>query len=130
MIDQTKIAVIDLFCGIGGLSQGFVAEGFDVIAGYDNDPSCKFAFESNNNSTFYEKDIMDLKGSELNQLFGNKIKISKNIKRDKEKCILLHNLGWHTMTVWSCQLKSTTRKDTLEEIVFLLQKIFLEQNKI
>lgn len=75
MIDQTKIAVIDLFCGIGGLSQGFVAEGFDVIAGYDNDPSCKFAFESNNNSTFYEKDIMDLKGSELNQLFGNKIKI-------------------------------------------------------
>ena len=59
-----------------------------------------------------------------------KIKISKNIKRDKEKCILLHNLGWHTMTVWSCQLKSTTRKDTLEEIVFLLQKIFLEQNKI
>ena len=59
-----------------------------------------------------------------------KIKIIKNIKRDKEKCILLHNLGWHTMTVWSCQLKSTTRKDTLEEIVFLLQKIFLEQNKI
>ena len=40
-----------------------------------------------------------------------KIKISKNIKRDKEKCILLHNLGWHTMTVWSCQLKSSSTKD-------------------
>ena len=33
--------VIDLFCGIGGLSHGFVKEGFNVVAGVDIDPTCK-----------------------------------------------------------------------------------------
>jgi DNA (cytosine-5)-methyltransferase 1 len=32
-----KVKVIDLFCGIGGLSHGFVREGFDVVAGIDNE---------------------------------------------------------------------------------------------
>lgn len=75
MSDQNKIAVIDLFCGIGGLSQGFVLEGFDVIAGYDNDPSCKFAFEHNNSSIFFDRDVTTLQGTELNQLFGNRTKV-------------------------------------------------------
>lgn len=68
-------AVIDLFCGIGGLSQGFVMENFDVVAGYDNDVSCKFAFEKNNYAPFYAKDVTELKGNELNNIFGHKLKI-------------------------------------------------------
>jgi DNA (cytosine-5)-methyltransferase 1 len=44
-----KARVIDLFCGVGGLTHGFVRErGFKVLAGFDSDPSCKFAYESNN----------------------------------------------------------------------------------
>jgi DNA (cytosine-5)-methyltransferase 1 len=27
------IAVVDLFCGIGGLAHGFIQEGFNVVAG-------------------------------------------------------------------------------------------------
>ena len=52
-----NIAVIDLFCGIGGLSHGFFLEGFNIIAGYDNDISCQFAFENNNKAKFFTKDI-------------------------------------------------------------------------
>jgi len=75
MRNKKKATVIDLFCGIGGLSHGFVNEGFNVIAGYDNDPTCRFAFEENNKSRFYLQDITELQGSELNQLFGKDLKI-------------------------------------------------------
>ena len=37
---KKEIKVVDLFCGIGGLSNGFYQEGFNVIAGYDTDMSC------------------------------------------------------------------------------------------
>jgi site-specific DNA-cytosine methylase len=42
-----KISAIDLFCGIGGLSYGFKQEGIEILAGFDSDSSCKFAFEAN-----------------------------------------------------------------------------------
>lgn len=32
-----KIEVIDLFCGIGGLTYGLKKAGLDVLAGIDND---------------------------------------------------------------------------------------------
>ncbi len=47
-----RAVVIDLFCGVGGLSYGFKQEGFDVIAGIDSDLSCKYAFESNLGASF------------------------------------------------------------------------------
>ena len=46
---KKEIKVIDLFCGIGGLSNGFYQEGFNVIAGYDTDMSCKYAYETMHN---------------------------------------------------------------------------------
>ena len=30
--------VVDLFCGAGGFSLGLRQEGFEVVAGYDNEP--------------------------------------------------------------------------------------------
>ena len=36
---NSKFAVIDLFCGIGGLSHGFVKAKFNVISGIDFDES-------------------------------------------------------------------------------------------
>ena len=33
-----KIACVDLFCGAGGLTHGFVKEGIPVVAGIDLDP--------------------------------------------------------------------------------------------
>ena len=65
-----SIKTIDLFCGIGGLSHGFVREGFDVAAGFDTDETCRFAYEANNNATFFNKDVRDITGKELDALFG------------------------------------------------------------
>lgn len=62
--------VIDLFCGVGGLSHGFVLEGMNVTAGIDLDESCKFAYEANNGATFLCKDVSKLKASDLKPYFG------------------------------------------------------------
>ena len=56
MSTQNTIGVIDLFCGIGGLSHGMFKEGFDIIAGFDIDDTCKYAYENNNKSKFYNQD--------------------------------------------------------------------------
>lgn len=49
--NTTKIEVVDLFCGIGGLSYGLKSKGFKILAGYDLDGTCKYAYEHNNNAT-------------------------------------------------------------------------------
>lgn len=68
---MTKIACVDLFCGAGGLSHGFVLEGLPVIAGIDLDPACSFPYESNNDAKFIERDISQVTTVELNELFGD-----------------------------------------------------------
>ncbi len=71
-----NIKVVDLFCGIGGLTHGLMLEGFNVTAGVDNDESCKYAFEKNNHSTFIHKDIAEFSSEELKQLYkGSPIKV-------------------------------------------------------
>lgn len=73
--NSPKIKVIDLFCGIGGLTHGLIKEGLDVIAGIDNDKSCKFGYEYNNKrAKFINKDILQVSADEINQLFGDKEK--------------------------------------------------------
>lgn len=73
---MSKTRVIDLFCGIGGLTHGLIKENFNVVAGFDIDPSCKFAYESNNRSKFYKQDIGSISQDQINGLFADaKIKI-------------------------------------------------------
>lgn len=69
-----KLKVIDLFCGIGGLSHGLIKEGLDVVAGIDNDNSCKFGYEYNNRTKFINKDILQVTANDIDQLFGRKEK--------------------------------------------------------
>lgn len=64
-----KIGVIDLFCGIGGLSHGMYKKNFNILAGYDIDSSCKYAFETNNKSNFFSGDVSVLTGEHLNKHF-------------------------------------------------------------
>ena len=67
-----KIKVIDLFCGIGGLTQGLIKEGLDVVAGIDNDSSCKFGYEYNNKTQFIDKNILSVDADQIKKLFGPK----------------------------------------------------------
>ncbi len=54
---QPNFAVVDLFCGVGGLTHGFVKAKFDVRAGIDFDASCKYAYEKNNLTSFIHADL-------------------------------------------------------------------------
>ena len=64
-----EIVAIDLFCGIGGLTKGLSIAGINVIAGLDNDESCKFAYETNNDAVFLREDIKSVTAEELVQLY-------------------------------------------------------------
>jgi len=64
-----QVKVVDLFCGIGGLSHGLLLEGFHVAGGVDNDETCKYAFEQNNNAKFFRRDIAKFTAREISKLF-------------------------------------------------------------
>lgn len=68
--------VIDLFCGAGGLTHGFVLEGVSVAAGIDMDPACRYPYEFNNKTRFIERDITKVTAADIKQLFGDaKVKV-------------------------------------------------------
>ena len=73
---EKNISAIDVFCGVGGLSYGFKKAGIAVKAGIDIDKSCQYAFETNCKSKFISRNIIDIKGSELNSFYDeNDLKI-------------------------------------------------------
>lgn len=60
-----RASVVDLFCGAGGLTHGFVLEGLSVVAGIDIDPACKFPYEHNNQTTFIQRDVAEISGDDI-----------------------------------------------------------------
>jgi DNA (cytosine-5)-methyltransferase 1 len=99
-ISHKDFAVVDLFCGVGGLTHGFFQQKFNVSAGIDFDPTCEYAFKTNNNCKFIHKDITELTPKELLSLYpAGKRKIlvgcapcqpfslynSRNSNKDKSK---------------------------------------------
>lgn len=66
-----KAKVIDLFCGIGGMTHGFETEGFNVVAGIDFDETCRFGYEHNNKAKFIHNNISKVQGNDLLELFGD-----------------------------------------------------------
>lgn len=68
--------VVDLFCGVGGLTCGLEKAGLNVVAGYDLDATCKYAYSYNNNAEFINNDIKDVSGKEIKKILqGYDIKI-------------------------------------------------------
>lgn len=65
----SKCEVIDLFCGVGGLTHGFVLEGFKVLAGFDIDNSCAYAYEKNNEAKFIHADVTEVAAAAVSKLY-------------------------------------------------------------
>jgi len=64
-ISRNKISAIDLFCGVGGLTNGLKKAGIPVLAGVDQDTTCEYAYEENNKAKFIGEDITNILGSSL-----------------------------------------------------------------
>ena len=70
--NDLAIGAVDLFCGIGGLTHGLRASGINVVAGYDLDKSCEYAYEANNGEgTFICKNIDEVTGEEIKKRLQN-----------------------------------------------------------
>ena len=64
------VKIIDLFCGVGGLTYGLQRAGLDVLAGIDNDESCEYAYTQNNHgSSFLTADIATVSAGDLRALY-------------------------------------------------------------
>ncbi len=65
-----NVSVVDLFCGAGALSHGFLLEGFRVVAGIDADVACKYPYETNNSGAlFIHKKVEDVTVEEMSALY-------------------------------------------------------------
>lgn len=70
-MSEQKIAVIDVFCGAGGLSLGLQNEGLDVVLGIDADEDCLFPFRTNIKAGFLQRDVAKVKGRHLLKKFAD-----------------------------------------------------------
>ena len=57
-------------------------------------------------------------------------KVSRNKQRDARVQQQLAAMGWHTITIWECELKPKNREKTLESLVFTLHRIFLQDHSV
>lgn len=103
-----SIEVVDLFCGIGGLSYGMKSKGLKIQAGFDLDRTCLYAYETNNGAKFIFKDIMTVRKEDIIPFYSKKsIKVLagcapcqpfssyafKNKNKDEKKYNLLYEFG-------------------------------------
>ena len=65
----SKIAGADLFCGVGGLTQGLRAAGINVTLGVDIDPACEYPYTANNDAAFILKSVEEIDSSEISVAF-------------------------------------------------------------
>ena len=56
-------------------------------------------------------------------------KIRRNQERDHRDMKQLAEMGWHTITVWECQLKPSLRQETLKALAFTLNHIYLQDHR-
>ena len=68
---QRQFTCVDLFCGAGGLSQGFVQQGFKVIVANDSDPFSAMTYRASHPETvFVEGTIESLTGQFILEVSG------------------------------------------------------------
>lgn len=54
-------------------------------------------------------------------------KIARNKERDRRNKAALKRMGWNVMTIWECQLKPAVREQTLLEMEYWINHVYLER---
>ena len=57
-------------------------------------------------------------------------KVKRNKERDLKVQYELAAMGWHSITIWECELKPVKREDTLKSLAYTLNKIFLQDRTV
>lgn len=150
-----NIEVVDLFCGIGGLSFGMKSKGLQIKAGYDLDGSCKYAYETNNSATFHYQNIKYVSAEDINSNYSdNCIRVLagcapcqpfssysfKNKNKDPNKYDLLYEFGRLVREVKPdivtmenvTQILSFKEKPVLQDFIECLEECgyWVEVNKV
>lgn len=64
---MNKLKVVDLFAGVGGLSQGFISKGFEIEFAVESNKEIAISYKLNHpKTTVYDEDISNLDFIELN----------------------------------------------------------------
>ncbi|GAB1473403.1 DNA cytosine methyltransferase [Bacteroidota bacterium] len=88
---SSKLKAVDFFCGGGGMSYGMKNAGIEILAGIDNEESCKDTYEANiGKDKFIKADVFDLKEKELQNKLG--------LKKNDDELILI---GCSPCQFWS-----------------------------
>lgn len=67
---MSRISAIDLFCGAGGLTHGLIKSKVNVVAGFDIEESCRYAYEENNEGAkFINRDVSNITADEVLALY-------------------------------------------------------------
>ena len=118
MVTKNKLKAIDFFSGAGGLTHGLKVAGIDVIAGIDNDGTCKETFEKNNaGAIFLEKDITKYLPADL--------ELDLKIKRNADDMIFA---GCAPCQFWSIIRTSKEKSKKTKNLILDFQK-FIEYFK-
>lgn len=128
---RNKISAVDLFCGIGGLTHGLENSGINVVAGIDIDGTCKYAYESNNNSKFICADIENISGEFLSDLYPkNTVRVLAGCAPCQPYSALRRNKSVHP--VEEKQLESFMRliKEAIPDVVTMENVVNLRSRDI
>lgn len=102
-----SIEVVDLFCGIGGLSYGMKSKGLKIRAGFDLDRTCRYAYETNNGAKFIFKDIRTVRKEDIilfysrNCIFSLSVSIALNNTSRFRFVSSLYVFGKITLFPWT-----------------------------
>jgi DNA (cytosine-5)-methyltransferase 1 len=97
------VVAVDLFCGVGGKTHGFIDAGIPVAAGIDIDEKCAYSYQFNNpGAVFVNKGIEELSKYELENFYP------KNVTRVLIGCAPCQPFSSYSFRYGAA--KSTSRK--------------------
>lgn len=108
-MQKNKLKAVDFFCSGGGMTNGMIQAGIEVIAGIDFDNECRETYEKNNPGTrFILADVFELEEKKLQK--------DLSLKKNDNNLILI---GCSPCQYWSIirteKKKSEKSKDLLGE---------------